>query len=429
MSLPAPPHDPAALAAWQLEQLQALLHEVLPRNPFYAAKLAGVPWAEPAPSLRALLDRLPFTTKAELVADQQAHPPYGTDLTYALSAYTRLNQTSGSSGATPVRWLDTPDSWQTMLDCWKLVLHGAGLGPGDRLFFAFSFGPFLGFWTAFEAACQLGCLCLPGGGLSTLGRLQTMLDNQATALFCTPTYALRLGETARAEGVDLSRSAVRRILVAGEPGGSIPAVRAAIEKLWSGARVVDHHGLTEVGPVSFECRHADQMLHVIEAAYIAELIEPGTNRVLPPGESGELVLTNLRRAGSPLLRYRTGDLVRVAPCDCGCASVGLVGGILGRVDDMVIVRGVNLYPAAVEAVLRQVPGVAEYRAHVTTVAGMAEMELEVEPAADVSDPAALCARLAAALRAAFHLRLPVRPAAIGSLPRFELKAKRWLRPA
>ena len=217
------------------------------------------------PSLEAFFRDMPFTRKADLIADQRTHPPYGTNLTFPLSAYCRMSQTSGSSDA-PLRWLDTRESWQWMLDNWKQIYAAAGITATDCLYFAFSFGPFLGFWTAYEAACQLGCRSLPGGGLSSLARLQAMLDNRATALLCTPTYALRLAEVAEQEGFDLTRLTVRTIIVAGEPGGSVPAVRQRIEQAWPQAVVCDHHGMTEVGPVTYQHRARPGLLAVIETS-------------------------------------------------------------------------------------------------------------------------------------------------------------------
>src|SRR5207249_8793758 len=154
---------------------------------------------------------VPFTRKQELGEDQQAHPPYGTNLTYPLERYTRYSETSGTSNV-PLRWLDTAESWSWMVDNWVRVLQASGVAPPDRIFFAFSFGPFLGFWTAFEAGTRLGCMCLPGGGISSAARLRTLLDAQATVLCCTPTYAVRLGEVAAEEGIDLSTGRVRAIL-------------------------------------------------------------------------------------------------------------------------------------------------------------------------------------------------------------------------
>src|SRR5713226_528267 len=246
----------------QRERLRALLEEILPGNRFYARKLSAAGLASSLSTKNSLVDALrslPWTTKEELLTDQEAHPPYGQVLTYPLARFNRLHQTSGTSGR-PLRWLDTPASWNWLLGCWEKMYRMAGVRSGDRLFFPFSFGPFLGFWTAFEAASRLGFLCLPGGGMSSAARLRFLLDNEATVVLCTPTYALRLAEVAREEGIDLTSSSVRALIVAGEPGGSIPPTRARIEAAW-GARVFDHCGLTEVGAVGIECSENSAGLH------------------------------------------------------------------------------------------------------------------------------------------------------------------------
>lgn len=419
--------DRAAIESAQLEQLRSLVAELIPANKFYTQKLQAAGVGFDVASLRDFSVRFPLTTKAELVADQQANPPYGTNLTYPLNRYTRFHQTSGTSGL-PMRWLDTPESWDAMIESWSEVFIAAGVKAGDRVMFAFSFGPFLGFWLAFESAERLGCLCLPGGGLSSAARLRLMRDNKATVLCCTPTYALRLAEVAATERIDVASLGVKTLIVAGEPGGSIPATRAKLESLWPGARIFDHHGMTEVGPVTHECPARPGVLHVIESGYFAEVVDPGTGK---PAPSGELILTTLTRTGSPLLRYRTGDLVKCdaggAKCECGRSSLRLVGGILGRVDDMVIVRGVNVYPSAVEEILRRFADVAEYQVHVNKAAALCELRLEVEPADRCMDVATLQHTVRQALETAFNLRIPVETVAPGSLPRFEMKAKRWLR--
>jgi len=425
----------AAIREAQLEQLRYLLTELFPGNAFYTRKLEDVGITFDVASLEDFSVRFPFTTKSELVADQAAHPPYGTNLTYPLNTYTRFHQTSGTTGA-PLRWLDTPESWDCILDYWAEVFRAAGVGVGDRVCFAFSFGPFLGFWMAFESAERLGCLCIPTGGLSSAARLKVILENEATVLCCTPTYAIRLGEVAKENGVSLQQSRVRRIIVAGEPGGSIPATRTRIESLWPGARVCDHHGMTEVGPVTYECPVRPGVLHVLEAGYYGEVVEPNTGKPVAPGESGELILTTLGRVASPLLRYRTGDLVKrgagiaerePATCACGSHEMALEGGILGRVDDMVIVRGVNVYPRAVEEVIRSVGGVAEYQANITQQGALTELQLTIEPEAACVNPGALTAKIQAAMETTLTLRVPVAVVQPGTLPRFEMKARRWLR--
>jgi phenylacetate-CoA ligase len=420
--------DRPAIEAGQRVALGALLDALVPNNRFYTRKLETARVGEIS-SLDQFFAWVPFTTKQELAEDQRACPPYGTNLTYPLEQYTRFNQTSGTTG-TPLRWLDTDATWGWMVENWIEVFRASGVRPSDRVFFAFSFGPFLGFWTAFEAGTRLGCLCIPGGGMSSSARLRVMLDNQVTVLCCTPTYALRLAEVAAQEGMDLADGSVQVILTAGEPGACIPATRARLEALWPGARVRDQHGMTEIGPVTFECPALPGVLHVLEAGFIPEVIDPRTEQHVGPGEQGELVLTNLGRSGSPLLRYRTGDLVQRAartPCACGRYDMALQGGILGRTDDMVIVRSVNLYPAAVEEVMRRFAQVAEYRVEVSSERAMTELQIQLEPAPDCLNPNGLEEAVAAALRAAFNLRIPVSLVPPGSLPRFELKARRWVR--
>jgi phenylacetate-CoA ligase len=427
--------DRSSIAARQLEHLRRLIAALIPANSFYTRKLSEVGLTAELGSLEEFTQKTPFTTKQEIVEDQQAHPPYGTNLTFPIGSYTRFHQTSGTTGV-PLRWLDTPESWERMLESWTEVFRAADVGGADRVFFAFSFGPFIGFWLAFEAAQRIGCLCLPGGGLGSAARLRVMIDNGATILCCTPTYAARLAEVAAEEHIDLRTARVRTLIVAGEPGGSIPATRARLEQLWNGARIFDHHGMTEVGPVTYECPKRPRVLHVIESAYLAEVISPATGLAAASGQTGELVLTTLHRAGSPLLRYRTGDLVQPThhpsslnpqPCLCCRYELALEGGILGRADDMVIVRGVNIYPSAVEDIIRSCGEIAEYQVAITSAHSRSELSVRIEPVPACADPAGPARRLEKAFHTAFALRVPVQTVAPGTLPRFEMKARRWLR--
>ena len=419
----------AALQSLQLKKLQILLKATLTGNPFYAAKLGLAAVNAELEGLEDFTARVPFTVKQEFVDDQLRNPPYGSNLTYPLTSYSRFHQTSGSASA-PIRWLDTPESWARMLDCWDRIFQAARVHNEDRLFFPFSFGPFLGFWTAFEAATRAGRLAISGGGMRTPGRLRVILDNEVTVVCATPTYAIRMGETAIEEKIDLAAGKVRAIIVAGEPGGSVPATCALIEQLWPGARVYDHHGMTEVGPVTYACPRRAGVLHVIESAYFPEVINQETLQPVGPGGNGELLLTNLDRIGSPVIRYRTRDIVRRAEavrCECGSEELALEGGILSRIDDMVVVRGTNLYPSAVEEVLRTDGGVGEFRVEIKSERGMAEVSLSIEPAAAEDDLDGLAKRVADALYKAFGLRFSVSCVPRGELPRFEAKAKRWVR--
>lgn len=366
----------------------------------------------------AALQRLPFTFKDDLLADRVAHPPFGSAMLEPIEGYTRFCQTSGTSSGQPMAWVDTEQSWEAMLDCWRQFYRAAGLKAGeDRVFFAFAFGPFLGFWTAFEAA-STHYLAIPGGGLSSLARLQTMVRYGATTLCCTPTYALRLGEMIGPEsGITLDQLKIRNLIVAGEPGGNVPVIRQRLEGLWN-ARVFDHHGMTEIGPVSFESVEHPGYLQIIEEAYIAEVISPETGVEVAEGEYGELVLTTLNRVACPLLRYRTGDWVRKRYID---GRLALEGGVLSRVDEMIVIRGVNIYPSAVESVLRQFPSVAEFQVEQKRIDAMEEIEVQIELAADA--PAGVVRQIEARLRDTFAMRIPVR--LVEGLPRFEFKAKRW----
>jgi len=416
------------LQAWQGTRLSRLLSDLYGRNAFYTNKLDQAGIRLDTLTLPADLTRLPLTTKAELVADQEANPPWGTALTEPLASYTRYCQTSSTTGR-PLRWVDTNESWQWTLECWKVVYRAARVEPGDRVFFPFSFGPFLGFWAGFEAACQMGLHVVPGGGMSSHMRLGLIDSVGATVVCCTPTYALRLAEVASADRArsPLTESQVRVLIVAGEPGGSIPATRARIEQSW-GARVIDHHGLTEVGPLSFECWEAPGFLHVNEGEYICEVLDPLTGLEASYGQPGELVVTNLGRTACPVIRYRTSDVVvkYAEPCPCGRTWLRLEGGILGRADDMVNVRGVNVYPASIEAVVRRFGDVVEFRSIVSRSGAMRTLRLEIEVAADAAERPARALAVAAELREALGLTVPVDVVEAGSLPRFEMKASRFI---
>ncbi|MDX1388251.1 MAG: phenylacetate--CoA ligase family protein [Acidobacteriota bacterium] len=414
------------IEALQDRKLASLFSEVLAGNPFYRAKLGAV--SKSAPTV-ADLTSLPFTTKTELSEDQVANGPFGSNLTYPVERYTRMHQTSGTTGA-PMRWLDTAESWQWWLDCWKEIYAAAGVTKDDRVFVAFSFGPFIGFWTAFEAAQQLGALTLTGGAQTSEQRIATIETQRATVLVSTPTYALRLAEVAAENGNDLAGGPIRLTVHAGEPGASIPSVKNRLETSWGG-RCVDHAGATEVGAWGYGCGHADHM-HVNEAEFVAEVIDPdGAETVSPDAdgvERGELVLTNLGRAGSPVIRYRTGDQVELVrlPCPCGRTSAYLRGGVLGRIDDMIVIRGINIFPSAVENVIREIDEIEEFQGTVERVREMTELVLQIEVGS--GDPDEVAKKLTRRIRTRLNVRPRVEIAAPGSLPRYELKARRFKIP-
>ncbi|MCI0664962.1 MAG: phenylacetate--CoA ligase family protein, partial [Acidobacteria bacterium] len=401
----------------QLERLKKLIDEILTGNQFYKRKLieAGITDSSCLRSI-ADLELLPLTTREELTEDQASYPPFGTNLTYPPDRYVHWHRTSGAHGR-PLHWLDTHESWDWLKACWVTVFDAAEVDSRDRIFFAFSFGPFLGFWIAWAAAEGIGALRFSGANQSSLERLRNIVNFQITVVCSTPTYALHLAEIAEKEGIDLRNSSVNKLIVAGEPGGSIRETRELIEKSW-GTIVFDHAGATEVGPHSFACSQA-RSLHLNEGEYIAEVF----NEFGVKSKTGELVLTNLGRWGSPVIRYRTGDLVRVDDhsCPCGRPFISFNGGIAGRLDEMIIIRGVNVFPGAIESVLRRFEEVQEFQIEVSRIQSLDEMVVTVEVSSDL-----IVSAIRNELADTFGLRIPVIAVKPNTLPRFEMKARRFI---
>ena len=410
----------------QVKRLRPMLREVLETNEFYRRKLKinGLPKIDSLERFK----QLPFTTKSELVEDQLEHPPFGAGLTFPLEKYIRIHQTSGTTGK-PLYWLDTEESWEWWGECWKAVFQAAGVHSGDRIYFAFSFGPFIGFWSGWEGARKLGALAISGGGQSTSQRLKAIIDYRATVVVCTPTYALHMASEARKAGIDLARESSTRITIhAGEPGASIPSTKKMIEEAW-GAKCYDHPGATEVGAYGFECEPQPGGVHINEREFIAEVVDPKSGQAVTEGERGELVITNLGRSCSPVIRYRTGDLVEPShrPCRCGRSFMFLQGGVLGRVDDMIIVRGVNIFPSAIENVIRQFPEIEEFRVEAVQRGALPELKLTLETGPEYASGQGLEDKVTQRVREAIGLRPEVELVAPGTLPRFELKARRFFK--
>ena len=416
-----------ALRALQWRKFSVGIARTLPANRFLARRFSAAGMVA-GPRNWQEFQTLPPTAKAELVDDQAARPPYGSNLARPVADYGRLHLTTGTSGRR-LRWLDTPDSWRWLTDeVWPALFAAIGLRADDRLLFPFSFGPFLGFWACFDAATRQGRFALAAGGLSSAARVQLIAEHGITVACCTPTYALRLAEAAAEIGVDLAASSVRAVLLAGEPGGGIPATRARIEAAW-GARVFDHWGMTELGSLGIEFAATPGQLHLLEDHCIAEFLD-AAGQPVAEGELGELVVTNLGRWDSPLVRYRTGDLVRwrlaAPPAGAPWPYVHLEGGIVARTDDMLWIKGNNVYPSAVEAVLRGLPWVREFRLDVSGAAAETTLRVLIEPFPELAPAAA-----EAAAARALHDRLYFRPAILlvppGTLSASELKTPRIVR--
>jgi len=413
-----------ALEALQIEKLCSMLEQIYGRNRFYTDKLdaAGIH----PDSIQTLDDlrRLPLTEKSELVQAQSDALPFGSNTTFEESAYSRFHQTSGTTG-TPLRVLDTPESWDWWGRCWGHVLAGAGLTENDRMFVPFSFGPFIGFWAAVEGAQKINALMIPGGGRDSLQRLHLMKELGATVMCCTPTYALRLAEVAQESGFDLSEIPLRTLIHAGEPGANVPATKVRIESVWN-AKCYDHAGASEIGAHSFECEIQPNGTHVTESEFIVEVLNPETLEPVPAGEQGELIITNLGRIGYPVIRYRSGDLVVLnqQKCTCGRSFARFEGGVIGRADDMVVVRGVNIFPSAVENLVRQCESVEEFRITVTTDREMGNLAIELELSKN-ANPESARKTVDQAIQNELSLRPEITLVPSGSLPRFEMKAKRF----
>jgi len=412
-----PANARAQLDALKLERLRGLVQTILPHNRFYAAKLGRV--SHELPSLDAL-EQWPFTFKEELVEAAAAAGIPG-NLTWPPDRYVRFHQTSGTHGR-PLPVFDTADDWAWWMACWESILDRGGVRPGDRVLVASSFGPYAGFWSCFDAVLSRRAMAIPTGGMTTLARLELARSLEATVLVATPSYALHLAEVAADHKLDLEHLPIRLLIVAGEPGGSMPAVRSRIREAW-GAKLLDHAGATEVGPWGvgdLEGRGLD----VIEPWFHPEFLAVKTGRPAGPGELSELVLTTLGRSGGPVIRYRTGDLVRPrwpTPDEIAageCPWVRLEGGILGRADDMLVIRGVNVFPGAIDDIVRSFPEVVEYRLTASTRESLDALTLEIEDR--LGDPG----RVARELQVRLGLRVEVVSVPSGSLPRFEGKGRR-----
>ncbi len=326
--------------------------------------------------------------------------------------------------------LDTAEDWQWWIATWQYVLDACGIQPTDRIMMAFSFGPFIGFWSAHDACLNRGCMVIPCGGMSTAARIDMIHSAQPTVIFSTPSYAMHMAEDAANRGIDLLNSSIRQVFVAGEPGGSVPAIRSKIESAF-GAKVMDHAGATEVGPWGFGS-YDGRAMHIIESEFIAEFLpwerDPSDLSQQSDLDSGngilELVLTSLGRVGAPVLRYRTGDLVSPRQVSSGESKfVRLESGVLGRTDDMIVVRGVNIFPSSIDAIVRSFPSILEYRLTVTKKGAMDELLLEFE--SSESHEAKVSEWLAEKLSIQLNLRFQVIAVSKGVLPRSEGKAKRF----
>ncbi|HEY1778631.1 MAG TPA: AMP-binding protein [Solirubrobacteraceae bacterium] len=397
----------------QLEMLDRLLGTVQETNAFQRARLSGTRVRTPAD-----LQRLPFTTKGDLLLDQSLSPPFGTNMTFPLERYTHLHLTSGTVGE-QLRVLQTAEDWLTTRRCFALVLREAGITAADRVALPFPFGAYLQFWAAAAGVEDVGALALPLGGLEGRERLRAVAEFEATAIVCTPSYALALIDVAVESGLEDAFASVRAVICQGEPGASIPAARERIEEGW-GAKVFDHAGSTEVGVFSYPCAVGGGM-HVNGGDFLCEILDPMSGAPAAAGSQGELVLTALTRYGFPAIRFRSGDVVDVSgACPGGHDDVWLSNGIVGRTDDMVVIRGMNVFPSVIEQAIREAGVLGEYRIRFYTEETERD---EIRVLVEATDPA-LVRTIEARIYERLALRVRVVPVMPGVLKAERLKARR-----
>ena len=415
----------------QLQRFRERMQYVYDRSPMYRRKYdaAGIKPAD----IRTLDDikNVPFTVKEELRESQAQHPPWGDFICIPPEEGVRVFQTTGTTGI-PVKAILNKADWTT--HCYEQFMHfmyGYGIKTSDILFVPFGYGLYVAWW-GFQAALeQEGVMIVPGGAQSSEHRVKNIFDWAATVVCGTPTYLLSLGDTAKKMGKPLADSAIRIVVAAGEPGANVPATKAAIKELW-GAKCYDDIGSTEITNFGFECV-AQKGTHVIETMFYAECLDPETLKPVPPGEIGELVLSNLCTESMPLLRFRIQDLVRFnkETCECGRTFLRLDGGILGRSDDMFQFAGVNIFPSALENLIREVPEFSnEYQILVPRMGSGKHLEIRVEPDTAEIDNLSLQQAVEKFIETVKY-RISITPNVeiieIGKLPRFELKAKRLIR--
>src|SRR5438309_8231603 len=368
------------LQALQLLKLRRLCEWAYATTPFHQRKFDAVGFKPEQLKTLDDLRRIPMMTREEWMESLQEKPLFGDMLATDPNNAIRYHLTSGTTGRTPIRVLDGMKDWDWISEMWCYGLWGFGVRPEDIVYFAFGYGSFIGFWGAHYACEKIGALVIPGGAQTSEARIKQIIEMGVTTVFSTPTYALHLWQKSREMGIDLAReSKVNKVILSGEPAGSIPAVKHQLEEAW-GARCGDTAGMTEVGTIMiFECSHQPGGTHIIEDHYIEEVLHPANDKPVGYGELGERVVTSFGRGFIPVLRYRTKDFVVRVPastCSCGRTFDLYEGGIRGRVDDMKLVRGTNVYPRAVEALVRDQPEIDEFQIHLHTAEGIRD-EIEV----------------------------------------------------
>lgn len=355
--------------------------------------------------------------------------PYGDALCVPLEEVTIFHQTSGTTGQ-PIYQPDTWADWEWFGESWAFILWAQGYRPTDRVFIPFGYNVFVAFWAGHYAAEKLGCEVIPGGVLDTKARVLKIQELEATAMMGTPTYMLSMAATARDKlGIDPSTLSIEKITCAGEPGASIPSTKKRMEEAW-GAKVYDHAGATEIGAWSYECTAQPGGMHVNEAFFLVEIEDMETGAIIDePGKRGKMIVTALDRQAQPCVRFDSKDIIEWAsePCPCGRSFRVVQGGVVGRADDITKVKGVLLAPSAIEEVVRGIDGLSdEYEVVVDKKGDVDKISLKVELLPERENQRdRIEAQLVDQLRLKTNLRYDLEFREYGTLPRYEVKAKRF----
>ncbi len=362
-----------ALEALQLKRLQQVVNKVYNSVDFYRKSFdkAGVT----PDNLKTLDDlrRFPFVTKQDL----RDNYPFGL-FAVPMSNVVRLHASSGTTGRSTVVGYTKRDI-ETWAELIARCLVAAGVTKNDIIHNAYGYGLFTGALGIHYGAEKLGASVIPISGGNTKRQIMILQDFGPTAICCTPSYALNLAEQGQAIGIDMRSLKLRVGIFGAEPWSE--EMRRQIEKAFD-IRAMNIYGLSEImGPgVAMECSEVREGMHVFEDHFLVETINPDTGEVLPPGEQGELVFTTLTKEAVPLIRYRTRDISRLltAPCRCGRTSYRM-DRVMGRSDDMLIIRGVNVFPSQIEAILVSVEGIEpHYQLIVDRAGNLDTLEVQVE---------------------------------------------------
>lgn len=429
-----PPAERSAAALAQLRRQLARCYDVIP---FYRRHWDAAGFhPDQVRSWDDFGKRCPVVTKKQLVADQAAHPPFGSYLGIDPADIARVHGSTGTSG-TPTLYGVGRDDWERAGEVFALTQWAMGVRPHDLVQFAFPFSLFFGGWGVLYGAEKVGAACFPIGFADTQRHVELLYRLGATVLEATPSYLLHLAEVAEELGFDPAASPLRRAIVGGEPGGSIPPTRARIMERWGLESVCDSGSTSEMFPfcTNSECTEMAGPHLWLDEVWTEIVAADDLNRPLPEGERGAIVYTHLWRTSQPMIRFAPGDaaLLTHDPCACGRTYPRLPHGILGRLDDMLVVRGVNVYPSAIEHALRELSGLGlEFRILVDRQGTMDRISVQAETAVGFAGPPAdLAARAAEALRYRCQIRIPVELVAPGTFERTTLKARRVIdrRPA